>query len=355
MAAEAREAKTLSEAEGIQQAVRAAEDSLRKVEAELEVRYVSVRVLIADIIRIGCVDVLSEDDQLACFYPCKEGRVLLAGIWFSPPWRNKAFSPAVFLKGRGARHRGSNNILADRTRKYYDECVAASFQSPSRRKAGSDSRKYVSSHAACTSSLFGSLALSSISNSTSDSIRVSHPCHVFAPPRWWCVRLMCLREQDRDAVIAAVEDARAKQEREADRLRDKLSGFGKAVTPLTPRSSRTNGAADANGNGGGGPGDLSGADEGEREDLVDSDEVQYDVLVFTFPNGSYQERLFYRRRAASQFRQWSCRPRGQKMCGGVATVGVVSFPRCCRASVYSSKMFVLSAQELISCCRRWPR
>ncbi|CAM9275437.1 unnamed protein product [Scytosiphon promiscuus] len=75
--------------------------------------------------------------------------------------------------------------------------------------------------------------------------------------------------EDRDAVIAAVEDARAKQEREAERLRDKLSGFGKTLSPL---ASRTNGPAGNTANGGGATKDFSGADEGGREDLVDSAE-----------------------------------------------------------------------------------
>lgn len=38
-------------------------------------------------------------------------------------------------------------------------------------------------------------------------------------------------EQDRDGVIATVEDARAAQEREADRLRNILEGAGKLSQP----------------------------------------------------------------------------------------------------------------------------
>lgn len=99
-------------------------------------------------------------------------------------------------------------------------------------------------------------------------------------------RLLCLTdiilniiEQDRDAVIAVVEDARASQEREAERLRDKLSGFGKTLTPLAPR---TNGAAAAGGGvsatGTANGGTLrefsfSDGDEGWRDEMVDSAEV----------------------------------------------------------------------------------
>lgn len=85
-------------------------------------------------------------------------------------------------------------------------------------------------------------------------------------------------------MIAAVEEARAKQEREADRLRDKLSGFGKTLSPL---ASRTNGAAATTANGGSATGGFSGANEGEREDLVDSAEVR------TFPCGSARSVLFW--------------------------------------------------------------
>jgi len=87
----------------------------------------------------------------------------------------------------------------------------------------------------------------------------------------WHARLS--REQDRDAVIAVVEDARAAQEREAERLRDKLSGFGKTLTPLAPR---TNGEASASAsNGGGTLRDYANEDEDGRgrDDLVDSAEV----------------------------------------------------------------------------------
>lgn len=75
-------------------------------------------------------------------------------------------------------------------------------------------------------------------------------------------------------MIAVVEDARAAQEREAERLRDKLSGLGKTLTPLAPR---TNGAASASASASNG-GTLrdyanEDEDEGGRDDLVDSAEV----------------------------------------------------------------------------------
>lgn len=77
-----------------------------------------------------------------------------------------------------------------------------------------------------------------------------------------------MHTQDRDAVIAAVEDARSSNEREAERLRDKLSGLGKSLTPLAPRA---NGAAvSANGDS---LNDFSDASEGGREDQVGNAEV----------------------------------------------------------------------------------
>lgn len=88
-----------------------------------------------------------------------------------------------------------------------------------------------------------------------------------------CRVLVCdVIKQDRDAVIAAVEDARAAQEREAERLRDKLSGFGKTLTPLT---ARTNGTASTAATNGGTLRDFSGGNEGGRDDLVDSAEVGF--------------------------------------------------------------------------------
>eukprot|EP00903_Cladosiphon_okamuranus_P005357 g5352.t1 len=83
--------------------------------------------------------------------------------------------------------------------------------------------------------------------------------------------------EDRDAVIAVVEDARAAQEREAERLRDKLDGFGKALTPLAPRTNGTGATVAGNATGtanGGSVRELgfSAGDEGGREDLVDSAE-----------------------------------------------------------------------------------
>lgn len=88
-------------------------------------------------------------------------------------------------------------------------------------------------------------------------------------------------EQDRDAVIAVVEDARAAQEREAERLRDKLSGFGKTLTPLAPRTNgngtTATGAAGAAATANGGSlreFSFSEGGEGGRDDLVDSAEVR---------------------------------------------------------------------------------
>lgn len=46
-------------------------------------------------------------------------------------------------------------------------------------------------------------------------------------PRDSARNVVPLCEQDRDGVIAAVEDARVAQERDADRLRERLRGLGK--------------------------------------------------------------------------------------------------------------------------------
>lgn len=54
-------------------------------------------------------------------------------------------------------------------------------------------------------------------------------------------------EQDRDNVIAAVEDARAAQERETARLRDKLVGLGMLEAPVPPLV-ETNGKANGTSN-----------------------------------------------------------------------------------------------------------
>lgn len=95
-------------------------------------------------------------------------------------------------------------------------------------------------------------------------------------------------------MIAAVEDARAAQEREAERLRDKLSGFGKTLTPLAPR---TNGTTTAAANGGtlrefsiaDGDADMDmDMDAGGRDDgdLIDSAEVSlvvHPILIFCLP------------------------------------------------------------------------
>lgn len=84
----------------------------------------------------------------------------------------------------------------------------------------------------------------------------------------------CVAKQDRDAVIAVVEDARAAQEREAERLRDKLSGFGKTLTPLAPRTNGEPASATSTANGGTlREFSLSDGVEGGRNDLVDSAEV----------------------------------------------------------------------------------
>lgn len=75
-----------------------------------------------------------------------------------------------------------------------------------------------------------------------------------------------------------VEDARAAQEREAERLRDKLSGFGKTLTPLAPRTNGTAATATATAAANGGTlREFSDGDEGGRDDLVDSEEVRFVV------------------------------------------------------------------------------
>lgn len=118
----------------------------------------------------------------------------------------------------------------------------------------------------------------------------------------WC-DVCVVVEQDRDAVIAVVEDARAAQEREAERLRDKLSGFGKTLTPLAPRTNGTAGAATANG-GGLRELSLSEGGEGDRDDLVDSAEVRVRFLgqarqanptrILTIPYTSRYDTTWYR-------------------------------------------------------------
>lgn len=92
-------------------------------------------------------------------------------------------------------------------------------------------------------------------------------------------------EQDRDAVIAVVEDARAAQERQAERLRDKLSGFGKALSPLAPRTNGTAATAAATATSNGGTlreFSLSDGDEGGCDDLVDSAEVRFAVCSASY-------------------------------------------------------------------------
>lgn len=80
---------------------------------------------------------------------------------------------------------------------------------------------------------------------------------------------MLATKQDRDAVIAVVEDARAAQEREAERLRDKLSGLGKSLTPVDPHA---NGAAvSANGDS---VNDFSNASDDGHDDQVGNAEVR---------------------------------------------------------------------------------
>lgn len=66
-------------------------------------------------------------------------------------------------------------------------------------------------------------------------------------------------------MIAAVEDARAAQEREAERLRDKLRGMGM----LSPPHAGANGNSGNDSLGGG----FDDADEGGRDTLVDGEEV----------------------------------------------------------------------------------
>lgn len=74
-------------------------------------------------------------------------------------------------------------------------------------------------------------------------------------------------EQDRDGVIAAVEDARAAQEREAGRLRQILEGTGK----LPPPPAGANGMVGA---ANGASGDAGNADGGYRDELAVSAEVR---------------------------------------------------------------------------------
>ena len=75
--------------------------------------------------------------------------------------------------------------------------------------------------------------------------------------------------QDRDNIIAAVEDARATQEREAERLRDKLRGLGILQPAL---------AGEPNGDSGVSNGMSEGAGKGRdmttvREDYCEEKEV----------------------------------------------------------------------------------
>lgn len=84
------------------------------------------------------------------------------------------------------------------------------------------------------------------------------------------LRFFSVWEQDRDGVIAAVEDARAAQEREADKLRQILEGNGK----LSPSPSGANGVTGvANGT----SGDAERVDGGYRDELAVSAEVCYVV------------------------------------------------------------------------------
>lgn len=80
--------------------------------------------------------------------------------------------------------------------------------------------------------------------------------------------------QDRDGVIAAVEDARAAQEREAEHLRDKLRGLGKLLSPpreLNSKAGIANGNGHVRGNGAWGGADSRG--EGAQDQLAEGEEV----------------------------------------------------------------------------------
>lgn len=77
-------------------------------------------------------------------------------------------------------------------------------------------------------------------------------------------------EQDRDGVIATVEDARAAQESEADRLRHLLEGSGK----LPPTRAGANGTVVAPANGSTSGGDADNAAGGYRDELAVSAEVR---------------------------------------------------------------------------------
>lgn len=104
---------------------------------------------------------------------------------------------------------------------------------------------------------------------------------------------MCdVAKQDRDAVIAVVEDARAAQEREIERLREKLDGFGKTLTPLAPRTNGTGATAAGTATGTANGGTLrdfafSDGDDGGRDDLVDLAEVRFRFVVLVLHFMSY--------------------------------------------------------------------